>query len=184
MFLLKKDENTKDVFEVENLTEVDNKTESNLTPLNKETKPVLLTIIQKGTVIEGNLVVEGNAELYGEVHGNIKCSHHINIFGSVKGNVVAESGEINEGFVSGDVSTKLHLVIGNKTEVLGNIDSKSAIINGKVKGDCTLTDVVSITGTGVVLGNISTKDLSVDQGAIIQGNIKINRDVFFESDDE
>ncbi|MCD8574258.1 MAG: polymer-forming cytoskeletal protein, partial [Erysipelotrichaceae bacterium] len=139
---------------------------------------------QKGTVIEGNLVVEGNAELYGEVHGNIKCSHHINIFGSVKGNVVAESGEINEGFVSGDVSTKLHLVIGNKTEVLGNIDSKSAIINGKVKGDCTLTDVVSITGTGVVLGNISTKDLSVDQGAIIQGNIKINRDVFFESDDE
>jgi cytoskeletal protein CcmA (bactofilin family) len=143
----------------------------------------LLTVIQKGTIIDGNLRVEGNVEVHGEVNGNVTCNTHITVFGVVKGNIVADSGHLNDGFVTGNVNIKQDLFVGAQTEILGDVAAKSFVVNGKIKGNCAVSETISITKTGVVLGDIVTGELLVEKGAVIQGNIKINRDVFFESED-
>jgi cytoskeletal protein CcmA (bactofilin family) len=144
----------------------------------------LVTVIQKGTIIDGNLRVEGNVEVHGEVNGNVTCNTHVTVFGTVKGNIVADSGHLNDGFVIGNVSIKQDLFVGTQTEILGDVQAKSFVVNGKVKGSCSVSDTISINNSGVILGDIVTGELVVEKGAVIQGNIKINRDVFFESEDE
>lgn len=144
----------------------------------------LVTVIQKGTIIDGNLRVEGNVEIHGEVNGNVTCNTHITVFGAVKGNIVADSGHLSDGFVTGNVNTKQDLFVGSQTEILGDVAAKSFVVNGKIKGNCTISEMLSINKTGVVLGDIVTGELLVEKGAVIQGNIKINREVFFESEDE
>lgn len=157
----------------------DNDNRQDSTVLSEAT-PLKTTIIEKGTVIDGDLKIKGNLELYGEVIGDVLCEAHVTLDGEIKGNVQCQSGTFKGGFITGNVSSKEDIQIGNKTEVFGDIESNSADVLGKVKGNCVLHSDIIIRESGAILGNIDAKDITIEKGATVQGSINIVREVFFE----
>ncbi len=46
-------------------------------------------IIPKGTVINGNIAIEGKLEMYGVVNGDINSDSRVNVSGDITGNIKA-----------------------------------------------------------------------------------------------
>ena len=92
------------------------------------------------------------------INGDVKGTGSIVISGNVKGN-----GEI-DGLVE-LVSTAIWE---------GNIHTDNIIIGGTVKGDVFARGKLEITGSARIFGNVSGTSVSVAQGAMIHGTMKIH----------
>lgn len=113
---------------------------------------------------------KGNKGLYtiiGEgtvFEGTITVPHSVRIDGSFKGKI--ETSEI--------------LTVGNTGVVEADVIAKSAIIGGKVVGNLTIEDRVELEVNSSLIGDLKTKDLIINEGAVFHGNCamdKINGDV-------
>lgn len=76
------------------------------------------------------------------------------------------------GTVLSDTGT---LIIGTGGQVDANITVAAAIIHGVVKGDVVATERVELGRTAKLVGNIQTPSLSIEQGAIFEGNCSMIR---------
>ncbi len=151
-------------------------------PVMPVVEEVRSTVIEKGTEIQGDLKIKGNLEMYGEVIGNIDCESHVVLDGIVKGNIVCHSAQFDGGVVTGDVLSKDKVYFGEKTEVFGELRANVAEVFGKIKGDCQVTSDLFVKGSGAVIGDINAGNITIEKGAIIQGAVKIIKDVYFEFD--
>jgi cytoskeletal protein CcmA (bactofilin family) len=89
----------------------------------------------------------------------------------VKGNFQGQGNIIIEGSLDGSLKTDANLYIGEKAKVLANIESKDAIINGEVKGNLKIYGYLALGGTAKIFGDIQYNELSIDKGAIINGQM-------------
>ena len=92
------------------------------------------------------------------ITGDIKGTGSIVISGNVKGN--------------GDIDGLVELVSTAVWE--GNIHTDDVIIGGTVRGDVFARGKLEITGTARIFGNVSGTSVSVAQGAMIDGTMKIH----------
>jgi cytoskeletal protein CcmA (bactofilin family) len=92
------------------------------------------------------------------------------IEGKVSGNAIVRI----DGKVNGDVTIEHGLILGEKGIIVGDIDTKSAIIYGKVVGNLN-TIQVEIKRTGVVEGNIKTSMLEIELGAKYNGQLEMKQ---------
>lgn len=100
----------------------------------------LLTMIGDGSVFEGTIMVP----------------HSIRIDGVFRGKSI-EAAEV--------------LTIGNTGAVEAEtISAKSAVIWGKVVGNLTVEDRIELEANASLIGNIKTRDLIINEGAVFQGN--------------
>ncbi len=168
--------------ETTNETEKAGEAQNNFTLVEKEVEEEKVTIIGKGTVIQGDLKIKGDLEMYGEVIGNIDCEAHVSLSGVVRGNILCQSANFDGGIVTGNIQTTDKVFFGEKTEVFGEVKANIAEVLGKIKGDCQVTSDLLVKGSGAVIGDINAGNIMIEKGAVIQGNIKIIKDVFFEFD--
>lgn len=162
------------------LVEEDNEFDESFTPETPQ-KELLTTVINKGAKILGDIVTEGNLEILGEVVGNVTCDAQVVMSGKITGNLTCNSGNLNEGFILGNINAKDNIYIGVATEIQGDIATNSAQVFGKVKGNVDAKATMQVNSSGVIMGDVKAGELMVEKGAVLQGVIKINRDVFFES---
>jgi len=59
------------------------------------------------------------------------------------------------------------LVVGENGELKGNIRAAQAEIQGKITGDLIIEDLLTVRKTAQIDGNVTTKKLSVESGAIL-----------------
>ncbi len=59
--------------------------------------------------------------------------------------------------------------IGASTVVIGNISATSAAIAGAVKGDIDVKGPVILDSSAIVMGNIKSKSVQINNGAVIEG---------------
>lgn len=130
-----------------------------------------VTEITKGTVIDGNIVTDGSANIYGRVKGNIACRGRLFVSGTILGASRAADITMNNAKISGDVTSDGNIKIGNGTVIIGNIYGTSAVIAGAIKGDVDIQGPIVIDGTAVVQGNIRSKSIQINNGAAIEGMI-------------
>ena len=76
------------------------------------------------------------------------------------------------GIVSSDAGT---LIVGTGGQLDANITVAAAVIHGIVNGDVVATERVELGRTAKVVGNIQTPSLSIEQGAIFEGNCSMVR---------
>lgn len=76
------------------------------------------------------------------------------------------------GIVSSDTGT---LIVGTGGQLDANVTVASAVIHGIVNGDVVATERVELGRTAKVVGNIQTPSLSIEQGAIFEGNCSMVR---------
>ena len=88
-----------------------------------------------------------------EIHGDVKVSGSLFIYGKVFGNIQS----------SGAVQT------ANGSVVNGNISARDAAIGGKVDGDLDVEKKVTLGDTSFLMGNLKASILTIEEGAKFDG---------------
>ena len=114
---------------------------------NKDEKKVAEEISNSSNTIGKGTTVEGNIETY----GNLRI----------------------DGRVIGNIITKSKLVLGQSSQVDGNIVAQNAEVFGEVKGKIEVTDLLTLKTSSMIHGDILTSKLIVETGAKFNGGGKM-----------
>lgn len=129
-------------------------------------------LIPEGVVIEGSIVGECDAQIYGTVNGNITIKGKLELGApaKVKGTIRAVSSMIN-GNVEGNVHCDEDVEIGQNSKVVAEITAgQRVIISGVVKGNIKAGALVKLLSTAKVEGDVTVvKNFSIDENAVFNG---------------
>jgi len=78
-----------------------------------------------------------------------------------------------DGDFAGTIRTNGQIIVGLNGRAACNIYADSVVIGGMVRGNVFTTDKVIILSTGMMIGNIRTPRLIVEEGVVFNGNCKI-----------
>lgn len=127
------------------------------------------TYITKSTVVNGDLQTDGCIDLIGTVKGSVSCDGKLIVGGSITGDVQVGELYANAARIEGDVHVVDAAKIGVGTVVVGNVFAGSAVIAGAVKGDIDVQGPVIVDSTAVIMGNIKSRSVQINNGAVIEG---------------
>lgn len=112
------------------------------------------------------------AKLYEQEESNSS----VNVISSgtmITGDVVC-SGDLRiDGNIKGNVKSRAKVIIGQSGIVDGDINCKSIEVEGNVKANVTVTDLMSLKSTANLVGNICAGKLAIEPGANFAGNCKM-----------
>jgi len=74
-----------------------------------------------------------------------------------------------DGDIDGDIETPGRVIIGESARIRGDVRSLVITIGGVVQGDVVAPEGVTILSTGMVLGNVLTKRLQVEDSVVLNG---------------
>ena len=132
------------------------------------------TLILLNTTIEGNIKTIGALEVFGRVNGCVETDCLSSIYGFINGNL--ETRDLiarNNSTINGDINILYDGFINKNSKIEGNIDCRNIEIYGNIKGNIKAEDSVILRGSANVAGDIICRNLVVDQGAKINGNVKL-----------
>lgn len=86
-----------------------------------------------------------------------------------------------DGTVNGAVLTEGKVVIGEGGILVGNLVCCNADISGTVTGNLTVGEVLTLTSTSTVKGDIRCMKLCIENGAVFEGNCRIIDTAQFDS---
>lgn len=110
----------------------------------KKTQPAIKSLIAQGTRIEGH----------------VNFADGMRIDGDVKGDVRAQAG------------TPSLLVVSETAHIQGSLVADHIIINGKVDGPVTATELLELQPKAQIVGDVQYKALEMHQGAVITGQLQ------------
>jgi len=79
------------------------------------------------------------------------------------------------GRVVGNVQCEDYLVIGEESQIIGDLSAKLISIGGKVNGKVEATELVTLLSTARLTGEIYSPRLTVFDGAIVEGTIHMSQ---------
>jgi cytoskeletal protein CcmA (bactofilin family) len=95
----------------------------------------------------------------------------------IKGEVTGSEDLYLDGQVDGSIDIAGNrLTIGPNGRVKANVTAQSVSISGKLDGNVRATDRVDLRNTAVVLGDIATQRISIEDGAYFKGGVDIQRE--------
>lgn len=139
---------------------------SDTTKFSEDTE---VAVITKGLKIKGDIECDGAIEIYGTVEGNIDCNGKLVVCGTMTGNAVTNEFFANKAHIKGDVSSTGNAKIGLGTKLIGNVSATGAVVAGAIKGNIDVKGPVILDSTAVVMGDIKSKTIQINNGAIIDG---------------
>ena len=90
----------------------------------------------------------------------------------VKGELTGSEDLVIDGTVDGKIQLKDHdLTIGTTGRITAEIQAKTVVVVGQVKGNITAGNRIEITETGSVLGDLQAPRISLADGATFRGAI-------------
>ena len=125
--------------------------------------------ITAGMIINGDIKSQGSLELVGAIHGNINIAGKMSITGIIEGNSQAAEVYAENAKITGEVRSLGTVKVGQGTVIIGNIYATSAVIAGAIKGDIDVHGPVVLDTTAIVMGNIKSKSVQINNGAVIEG---------------
>ena len=127
------------------------------------------TYITKGTKIKGDIDTDGSIDVIGSVDGNVSCKGKAVVGGTVNGNITAGELYANGAHIEGDVKSYGSVKIGVGSMIIGGVEGESAVIAGAVNGDIDVKGPVIVDSTAVIMGNIKSRSVQINNGAVIEG---------------
>jgi cytoskeletal protein CcmA (bactofilin family) len=128
-----------------------------------------VTIISKGTTINGSISSEGSLDIMGEITGDVECLGKLTITGKIVGDSTAAEVYVNTERLEGSINSEGSVKIGLGTVVVGDIIATSGVIAGAVKGEIDINGPIVIDSTSIIKGNIKAKSVQINNGAVIEG---------------
>ncbi len=126
--------------------------------------------VTEGMTVRGDIVSYGSLDVIGNVIGNINLRGKLNISGTIKGNSKASEIFADSAKITGEVISTGAVKVGQDSVILGNITASSAVIAGAVKGNIDVHGPVILDTSAIVMGDIKSKSVQINNGAVIEGN--------------
>ncbi|MBN2440657.1 MAG: polymer-forming cytoskeletal protein [Spirochaetales bacterium] len=86
-----------------------------------------------------------------------------------------------DGDFSGIIRTKGKVLVGSNGRVECTMYAGTVVIGGIVRGDIFSTEKVTILSTGMVIGNIQSPRLVIEDGVILNGNCRIKKNIIHDA---
>lgn len=132
-----------------------------------------VTEIGAETVIEGSVRTNGSLVLYGAVHGNITGQGDLSICGRIEGDAEGKNIRLSGVRMTGNVTAHGTLDIDERSAVEGDVHAESFVLNGAVKGNVIVAGTLTMEQHAVITGGVTAGELSVVEGAVISGEVRI-----------
>jgi cytoskeletal protein CcmA (bactofilin family) len=87
----------------------------------------------------------------------------------VEGKLSSNGNVRIDGTVNGDINANGNLTIGNQGEVTGEVNAQVITVGGKISGTITAHEKIILESTSLLKGDIITKILVVEEGAVFEG---------------
>ncbi len=88
------------------------------------------------------------------MEGTLNVDHSLRVDGTVRGKIIC-AGEI---------------IVGAGGVVEADVEAKGACIGGRMVGNITARERIELESKAMLTGDIKTKDLIINEGAVFQGN--------------
>lgn len=131
------------------------------------------TVIAPGTTLVGDMSTAGGLRIGGSVKGNLKVASMMELNGKVIGDIEASDAVIVGSVIRGNVTVANVLTMDGDTTIVGDVSAKNVDINGKVKGNLTVGERSHFQSNAVLVGNLMSGTVIIDEGAMLKGDISI-----------
>ncbi len=143
------------------------------------------SVFTESMIINGNIATEGGLDIRGSIVGNIEALGKLNITGNIQGNSQAAEIFADGAKITGELRSLGSIKIGQSSVIIGNIFANSAVIAGAVKGDIDVRGPVILDASAIIMGDIKSKSVQINNGAVIEGMCsqcyaEVNPSSFFE----
>lgn len=127
------------------------------------------TMISEKAVIRGTLESSGSFDIRGVIYGDVSCEGKLEVSGYIFGNTTSSEFFADGAKMEGEIESTGTVKIGRGSRIIGNIKASCAVIAGALKGDIDVQGPVVIDATAVIKGNIKSRSVQINNGAIIEG---------------
>ena len=126
-------------------------------------------VIPNGMTVVGDITTNGSLDIMGTVKGNVTVAGKLNVTGNIEGDSKAEEIFADGARIIGEVVSNGTIKVGQSSVIKGNMSATSAVIAGAVKGDIDVKGPVVLDSTAIIMGNIKSKSIQINNGAAIEG---------------
>ena len=140
-------------------------------------RPESTTIIAAGTIVRGSIESDCDVEMYGEIQGDIVTAKDVKLRGKIRGNVTGGNVELHSIRMVGNVISTGNATLDADSEVEGDVIAESAVLNGNIRGNVQVAKRLSLASNAVICGYVSANKLTVEEGAVIHGEILIGKNM-------
>lgn len=105
-----------------------------------------------------------------------ETSEKISLIGpstTIKGKIKTTRDLRIDGVLEGNVLTKAKVIVGAQGKIKGEISAADASISGLVEGGINTDKTLELKQSSTIVGDVSTKELIVENGAKLNGKIKV-----------
>jgi len=92
---------------------------------------------------------------------------------SLNGDIDAGGFTRIDGSIIGNVKAKGKVIVGERARMKGNVSGTAITIGGVVYGNIIAEESLLVLSTALVLGDIITRRIQVDEGSLIHGKVVV-----------
>lgn len=142
-------------------------------------KKIAKSVINKTCKITGNIESKDALLILGDVQGNINCTDSINCSGNIVGDIQGKELVIYESTIKGNITAEAAVSLNNENStVIGDIKASNCSSLGKIEGNCSIKEQLSLKKGSSLIGDVNTKNLEMQSGAYLSGQMNIiNEDI-------
>jgi len=100
--------------------------------------------------------------------------NHLSADVEIKGSIKFQNELTIDGKVEGEITSAGVLVIGENSEVRGEIKTKSVTVHGKVQGNITVEERCELKGRAQLIGDLKAARLVIEEGATFVGKSEVS----------
>jgi cytoskeletal protein CcmA (bactofilin family) len=95
----------------------------------------------------------------------------------IKGELSGSEDLFVDGVVEGTIELRNNnLVIGPNGQVKANVHAKGVVVQGKLDGDIRATQRAELRKSAVVVGDVFTQRIAIEEGAYFKGKVDIQQE--------
>lgn len=158
---------------IPNLDDFNNKNLEN--KVEEEIIPEEKSVLQKDVKLIGDISCKSNLVIHGFVKGSVDCKYDLRIESKVEADLKAGSISLIGAEVNGAVDCRKEIMINNESVVNGNISCGECTVDGTVTGNIIVDNAIHIQKNAVIEGDITAREISLLQGARINGKINMGK---------
>ena len=92
----------------------------------------------------------------------------------VEGDFKSDGDVLVQGIVNGSMKTKGNLRVEEGARIKANVEAANASVAGEIAGNVAVKDSLKLSGSSKITGDIITKILSIEPGAVLHGHCSVS----------